>query len=97
MADFTLLTTLLPKISGRFGLDRAQVEKLDPHLAQQVLVIASGRGDNVIGRMITKKLVIRLLQGIGVRVTTVSVAKVCAGPEFNVRRWHRLWADENGR
>jgi uncharacterized protein (DUF697 family) len=75
VADIGLLTTLLPTISARFGLDHAQVEKLDPHLAQQALAVAAGLGNNVIGRMVTKTLVIRLLQRVGVRVATASVAK----------------------
>ena len=75
VADVGLLTTLLPKISERFGLDHNQVAKLEPYLAQKVLVVASGMGNNVIGRMVTKKLVVRLLQRVGVRVATASVAK----------------------
>lgn len=75
VADVGLLTTLLPKISERFGLDHNQVAKLEPHLAQKVLVVASGMGNKVIGRMVTKKLVVRLLQRVGVRVATASVAK----------------------
>lgn len=75
VADVGLLTTLLPKISERFELDHEQVEKLEPHLAQQVLVVASGLGNNVIGRMVTKRLVLTLLRRVGVRVSTASVAK----------------------
>jgi len=75
VADVGLLTSLLPKISERFGLDHEQVAKLEPHLAQKVLVVASGMGNNVIGRMVTKKLVVRLLQRVGIRVATASVAK----------------------
>ena len=75
VADVGLLTTLLPKSSERFGLDHEQVAKLEPHLAQKVLVVASGMGNNVIGRMVTKKLVVRLLQRVGIRVATASVAK----------------------
>ena len=75
VADVGLLTTLLPTISERFGLDHEQVAKLEPHLAQKVLVVASGMGNTVIGRMVTKKLVVRLLQRVGIRVATASVAK----------------------
>ena len=44
-------------------------------VAQQVLVVASGLGNNVIGRMVTKRLVLTLLRRVGVRVATASVAK----------------------
>ena len=75
IADIGLLANMLPKISERFELDHASVEKLDPQIAQRVLVIASSLGNNVIGRLVTRKLAIGLLRRVGVRVATASVAK----------------------
>lgn len=75
VADIGLLTTMLPEISKRFELDHAQVDKLDPHIAQKVFVMASSMGNNVIGRMVTKRLVAALLRRVGLRVATASVAK----------------------
>lgn len=75
VADIGLLTTLLPEISRRFALDHDQVARLEPHLAQRVLVLASSMGNNVIGRMVTKRLVIAMLRRVGVRVAAASVAK----------------------
>lgn len=74
-ADIGLLTTLLPDISRRFGLDHEQVEKLDPHIAAKVLVVASSIGNNVIGRMVTKRVATSLLRRMGARVATASVAR----------------------
>ncbi|RZI61456.1 MAG: hypothetical protein EOP94_00220 [Zymomonas sp.] len=48
---------------------------MDPSRAQQVLVIASSLGNNVIGRAVTKRMVVALLRRMGVRVATGSVAK----------------------
>ncbi len=75
VADIAILTKLLPAISARFGLDHEDVEKMDAGRAQQVLVIASSMGNNVIGRMVTKRLVIAILQRMGVRIATASVAR----------------------
>ncbi len=75
VADIGLLTTLLPEISKRFALDHDQVQKLEPLMAQQVLVMASSMGNTIIGRMVTRRLVTALLKRIGVRVATASVAK----------------------
>lgn len=75
VADVGLLATLLPDISGRFGLDHEQVEKLPPHVAERVFVVASSLGNNVIGRMVTKRLVTSLLRRVGARVATASVAR----------------------
>ncbi|KQM64153.1 hypothetical protein ASE75_09070 [Sphingomonas sp. Leaf17] len=75
VADIGLLTTLLPEISKRFELDHDQVQKMEPLMAQQVLVMASSMGNTLIGRMVTKRLVTALLRRIGVRVATASAAK----------------------
>ncbi len=75
VADVGLLTNLLPAISKRFGLDHARVEKLDPNRAQQILVIASSLGNGMIGRLVTKELVIKLLRRVGMRVAAASAAK----------------------
>jgi uncharacterized protein (DUF697 family) len=75
VADVGLLSNLLPAISARFELDEAQVNKLEPRLGQQVLVMASSLGNNVIGRMVTRKVVTALLKRMGVRIATGSVAR----------------------
>ncbi|MDE0880666.1 MAG: hypothetical protein OSB00_18700 [Sphingomonas bacterium] len=75
VADIGLLTNLLPKISAKFDLDHEQVEKLDPSAMQQVFVVASSLGNNVIGRMVTRQMVVRLLRRFGVRLATASAAK----------------------
>jgi uncharacterized protein (DUF697 family) len=75
VADIGLLTTLLPQISERFDLDHEQVEKMEPHVAQQVFVMASSMGNTLIGRMVTKRIVALLLRRIGARLAVGSVAK----------------------
>lgn len=75
VADIGLLTTLLPQISTRFGLAHEQIEKLEPHRAQQVLVLAADMGNSFIGRLVTRKLVVAVLRRVGVRVATASLAK----------------------
>ena len=75
VADISLLTTMLPDISKRFQLDHEQVEKLEPHVAQKVFVMASSMGNNIIGRLVNKRLVTALLRRIGKRVATASAAK----------------------
>ena len=68
VADISLLTTMLPEISKRFELDHEQVEKLEPHVAQKIFVMASSMSNNVIGRTVTKRLVTALLRRVGKRV-----------------------------
>lgn len=75
VADVGLLAEMLPRISRAFGLDHDSVEKLDPDVAQRVFVVAASMGNNVIGRLVTRKLVVALLRRVGVRVASASVAK----------------------
>ena len=75
VADIGLLSTMLPAISQAFELDHASVEKLDPDIAQRVFVLAAGMGNNVIGRMVTRRIAVALLRRVGARVATASVAK----------------------
>lgn len=75
IADVGLLTKLLPAISEKFGLREDQVRKMDTTRAQQVLAIAGTLGNNVIGRAVTKRVVIAVLRRMGVRVATASVAR----------------------
>ena len=75
VADIGLLTKLLPEISKRFGLDHEQVKTMEPQLAQQALVMASSLGNTMIGRMVTKRIVVALLRRVGARIAVGSMAK----------------------
>ena len=75
VADVGILTELLPAISARFGLREDQVQKMEASRAQQVLVLASSLGNNVIGRAVTKRVVIAILRRMGVRAASASVAR----------------------
>ena len=75
VADISLLSTMLPEISKRSELDHEQVEKLEPHVAEKIFVMASSMGNNLIGRAVTKRIVTALLRRVGKRVATASIAK----------------------
>lgn len=75
VADISLLTTMLPEISKRFELDHEQVEKLEPHVAEKILVMASSMGNNLTGRAVTKRIVTALLRRVGKRIAAASIAK----------------------
>jgi hypothetical protein len=48
---------------------------MDPNMAQQVLVMATSLGNNAIGRVVTRKLVIAILRRMGVRIAAGSAAR----------------------
>ena len=75
VTDVGLLMRLLPEISSAFGLSSAQVERLAPDRRVVVYKAISAGGSMLLGRMVTKELVILLLKTVGLRLSTQQAAK----------------------
>ena len=73
--DAALLSKLLPEINAQFGLTPAQLEALPQHKREQVQKAVSVVGSMLIGKFITRDLVIRAVQKIGMRLTVKQAAK----------------------
>jgi uncharacterized protein (DUF697 family) len=75
VTDVAVLVKLIPQINEAFGLTPEQVERLAPD--RQVVVykaISAGSG-MLVGRLVTRELVMKLLKLVGVRLTTQQAAK----------------------
>ncbi len=94
-ADVAIMLELLPAINRRFGLSPEQIEQLDSAIKGKILVIISSIGSELIGKIITKKLVVTLLKKVGTRVTVKQAAKyvpfvgqaVSAGISFGAMKY----------
>jgi uncharacterized protein (DUF697 family) len=75
VTDVGLLMRLLPQINAEFGLSQAQIERLAPDRRLVVYKAISAAGGMVVGRLVTRELVLRLVQMVGVRLTTQQAAK----------------------
>ena len=73
--DAALLSKLIPEINKEFGLTPAQLDKLDPKKRDQVQKAVAMVGSVLIGKFISRDLVIKAATKIGVRLTTKQVAK----------------------
>lgn len=73
--DAALLSKLIPEINREFGLTPAQLDKLDPQKRDQVQKAVALVGSVLIGKFISRDLVIKAATKIGVRLTTKQVAK----------------------
>lgn len=73
--DAALLTRLLPQISAEFGLTAEQIDQLDPSAREQVQKAVGLVGSVLIGKLITRDMVLRVAQTVGVRLTTKQLAK----------------------
>lgn len=75
LADVGVLVRLLPQISAEFGLSPAQIERLAPDRRVVVYKAISAGGGMLIGKVVTRELVMRMVQLVGVRLTTQQAAK----------------------
>ncbi|MDE0878322.1 MAG: hypothetical protein OSB00_06605 [Sphingomonas bacterium] len=73
-ADVGILLELLPKINRAFGLDPDQIDALDEQVKQQIFVLAGSVGSQVIGRAVTKEVVLAALKAVGVRTSVKAAA-----------------------
>jgi len=73
--DVGILMRLLPQINLAFGLSEAQSERLAPERRAVVLKAVSAGGSLLIGRLITRELVLKMLAAVGVRLSTQQAAK----------------------
>ncbi|MGP9798279.1 hypothetical protein ACT3UJ_13085 [Halomonas sp. 86] len=74
-SDVAILLRLIPKINDKFGLTPEQIEGLDTESKVMVMTAISNVGSKMAGKYITKKLVVSLLQKMGVKVAATGVAK----------------------
>jgi hypothetical protein len=75
-ADIALLTQLIPAINREFGLTPGQIEDLSPRMKVLVYKAVVAFGGAMVGRLITRELVLRALAIVGMRVTTKTAAKL---------------------
>jgi len=75
MTDVALLLKLIPDINREFGLTPEQVERLSPDRRVVVYKAITAGGGLLVGRVVTRELVMNVLRMVGVRLTTQQAAK----------------------
>lgn len=76
LTDVAVLLRLIPEINDRFGLTPAQIERLAPDRQVAVFKAISAGGSLLVGRLVTRQLVLTVLKVVGVRLTTQQAAKL---------------------
>ena len=93
-ADVALLTQLIPAVNREFGLTPDQIERLSPRAKVLVYRAIVAFGGAMVGRVVTRDLILRALAAVGMRVTTKTAARlvpiagqaVAAGLSFTAMR-----------
>ena len=75
LTDVGVLVRLLPEINQAFGLSPDQIERLAPQRRLVVYKAISAGGGLLVGRLVTRTLVLQMLRLVGVRLTAQQAAK----------------------
>jgi hypothetical protein len=75
-ADIALLTQLIPAVNREFGLTPGQIDELSPRMKVLVYKAVVAFGGAMVGRLITRDLVLQALAIVGMRVTTKTAARL---------------------
>lgn len=73
--DAAMLSKLIPEINREFGLTPQQLDQLDPTKRDQVQKAVTLVGSVLIGKFISRDLVLKAATKIGMRLTTKQLAK----------------------
>lgn len=73
--DAANLAQLIPQINARFGLTPEQIRQLGPRKREHLQKAINAVGSLLIGKTITRELVLRAARVVGVRLTTKQAAK----------------------
>ena len=76
LVDAALLSRLIPAISREFGLDAGQLARLPQRKREQVEKAVAVVGSMVIGKFVTRDLLIKSAASLGRRLTTKQAAKL---------------------
>lgn len=73
--DAANLSRMIGLINVRFGLTPEQIGRLGPRKREQLQMTINGVGSLLIGKTITRELILRAAKVVGVRLTTKQLAK----------------------
>ncbi len=73
--DAALLSRLVPKISAEFGLSPLQLNKLTPKQRERVQKSVAMVGSVLIGKFITRDLIVMAAKKLGMRLTAAQAVK----------------------
>lgn len=73
--DAAMLSKLIPEINKEFGLTPQQLDQLDPTKREQVQKAVTLVGSVLIGKLISRELVLKAATRVGMRLTTKQLAK----------------------
>jgi len=76
VSDISLFVRLVDEVNVAFGLTPQQVERLQPKFRLMAYEAAVGMGGMLVGRLVTRELLMTLFKKVGVKIATKTAAKL---------------------
>jgi hypothetical protein len=76
LADLAAFATMVEEINMAFGLTPQQIERLQPRVRIVVYEAVASLGGMLVGKLITRGLVLRIFKKSGIKLAAKTVAKV---------------------
>ncbi|TFW29414.1 hypothetical protein E4L96_01525 [Massilia arenosa] len=76
VSDVALFTRLVEEINRSFGLTEAEIGRWQPEIRVMAYRAAAGVGGMLVGRLVTKELVLKILAKSGAKLAAKTTAKV---------------------
>jgi uncharacterized protein (DUF697 family) len=76
IADLTSFASMVEDINRDFGLTPEQIEALQPHMRVVTYQAMAALGSTLVGKLVTKELVLKLLQKSGAKLAAKSATKI---------------------
>jgi uncharacterized protein (DUF697 family) len=76
VSDLSLFARLVEEVNKAFGLTAEQVERLQPKFRLIAYEAAVGMGGMLVGRLVTRELLLKLFKKAGLKIASKTVAKL---------------------
>jgi uncharacterized protein (DUF697 family) len=76
VSDLASFASMVEDINRDFGLTPAQIDALQPHMRVATYQAMAALGGTLVGKLVTRELVLRLLQKSGARLAAKSATKI---------------------
>ena len=76
LSDLSTFTLLVEEVNKEFGLSQKQIERLHPRLRVLAYQAAASVGGMLVGKLVTRTLVLQVFKRAGIRIAAKTAAKV---------------------
>lgn len=76
ISDMRLFANLIEEVNQQFGLSQEQIERMHPRFRMIAYQAAVGIGSMLVGKVVTREVIMHVLRRLGVKTATKQVTKL---------------------